>query len=114
MKRHDRRPEPQTFSTPREPLQHRRVILSEACAIAPQSERPGSISSCKSSIQAASRYATEHDMTSLENALRLPKAQTRAMRVSVTEAERQLIFSLWLVALLVAATAVTATVGLIA
>ena len=53
-------------------------------------------------------------MTSLENALRLPKAQTRAMRVSVTEAERQLIVSLWLVALLIAATAVTATVGLIA
>ena len=53
-------------------------------------------------------------MNSTETALRLPKAQTRAMRVSVNEAERQLIFSLWLVALLTAATAVTATVGLFA
>ena len=30
-------------------------------------------------------------MTSTERALRLPKARTRAMRVSVSEAERQLI-----------------------
>jgi len=36
------------------------------------------------------------------------------MRVSVSEAERQLILSVWLVALLLAATAVTATVGLFA
>jgi hypothetical protein len=53
-------------------------------------------------------------MTSTERALRMPKARTRAMRVSVNEAERQLILSLWLVALLVAATAVTATAGLFA
>jgi hypothetical protein len=53
-------------------------------------------------------------MTSTEQALRLPKGRTRAMRVSVGEAERQLILSLWLVALLVAATAVTATAGLFA
>jgi hypothetical protein len=53
-------------------------------------------------------------MTSNERALRLPKASTRAMRVSVSEAERQLILSVWLVALLLAATAVTATVGLFA
>ena len=61
-----------------------------------------------------SMATTEDIMTSTETALRLPKAQTRAMRVSVTEAERQLILSLWLVALLLAATAVTATVGLFA
>jgi hypothetical protein len=53
-------------------------------------------------------------MTSTEKALRLPKAQTRAMRVSVDEAQRQLVLSLWLVALLLAATAVTATAGLFA
>jgi hypothetical protein len=53
-------------------------------------------------------------MTGTEKALRLPKAQTRAMRVSVNEAERQLVLSLWLVSLLAAATAVTATVGLFA
>jgi hypothetical protein len=58
--------------------------------------------------------ATEMMMTSTENALRLPKAQTRAMRVSVDEAQRQLFLSLWLIALLIAATAVTATVGLFA
>lgn len=53
-------------------------------------------------------------MTSTETALRLPRTQTRAMRVSVTAAERQLVLSIWLVAVLVAATAVTATVGLFA
>ena len=53
-------------------------------------------------------------MTSTEKALRLPKARPRATRVSAGDAERQLILSLWLVALLVAATAVTATAGLFA
>jgi hypothetical protein len=56
----------------------------------------------------------ETTMRGTETALRLPKAQTRVMRVSVNEAERQLILSLWLVALLLAATTVTATVGLFA
>jgi hypothetical protein len=36
---------------------------------------------------------------------------TRIMRVSAGEAERQLVLALWLVALLVTATAVTAAVG---
>jgi hypothetical protein len=53
-------------------------------------------------------------MTSSERALRLPRTQTRAMRVSVSEAERQLVLSAWVVALLLAATTVTATVGLFA
>ena len=43
-----------------------------------------------------------------------PKVATRAMRVSAAEAERQLTLALWLVAFLVAATFVTATVGLFA
>ncbi|MDQ0391826.1 hypothetical protein [Labrys monachus] len=43
-----------------------------------------------------------------------PRATTRAMRVSAAEAERQLTLALWLVAFLVAATFVTATVGLFA
>jgi len=53
-------------------------------------------------------------MNSTERALQLPKAQTRAMRVSAADAERQLVLSVWLVALLIAATTITATVGLFA
>ncbi|MDQ0470972.1 hypothetical protein [Labrys wisconsinensis] len=53
-------------------------------------------------------------MTSVDRALRLPRPQTRAMRVSADEAARQLMISVWLVALLVAATAVTATAGFFA
>jgi hypothetical protein len=71
-------------------------------------EAPPTYSGCKSVV------TTEMTMTSTEKALRLPKAQTRAMRVSVDEAQRQLVLSLWLVALLLAATAVTATAGLFA
>ena len=52
-------------------------------------------------------------MNSTERALRLPKAQTRAMRVSAEEAHRQLVFSAWVVSLLLAATAVTATAGML-
>lgn len=63
---------------------------------------------------ASSRTPMETKMNSTERALRLPKAQTRAMRVSPSDAERQLILSVWLVALLIAATTVTATVGLFA
>jgi hypothetical protein len=56
----------------------------------------------------------ETTMTGPQNALRLPKASTRAMRISVGEAERQLILSLWLVALLLAAATITASVGFFA
>ena len=42
------------------------------------------------------------------------QARTRVMRLSALEAERQLGLAIWLVALLAAATAVTATVGLFA
>jgi hypothetical protein len=42
------------------------------------------------------------------------KADTRAMRVSASEAERQLSLALWLVGLLAAATLITATVGFFA
>jgi hypothetical protein len=51
-------------------------------------------------------------MNSTERALRLPKAQTRAMRVSAEEAQRQLVLSAWIVSLLLAATAITATAGM--
>ena len=51
-------------------------------------------------------------MNSTERALRLPKAQTRAMRVSAEEAHRQLVLSAWIVSLLLAATAITATAGM--
>jgi len=53
-------------------------------------------------------------MNGSERALRLPKIQTRVMRVSPIDAQRQLSLAVWLVALLMAATAVTATVGLFA
>jgi hypothetical protein len=46
--------------------------------------------------------------------LHRPQSQTRVMRVSAEEAERQLVLAIWLVALLVTATAVTATVGFFA
>jgi len=52
-------------------------------------------------------------MTTSSNPHRF-EARTRAMRVSAEEAERQLFLAIWLVALLLAATAVTATVGLFA
>ncbi|WP_448951568.1 hypothetical protein [Labrys neptuniae] len=42
------------------------------------------------------------------------KADTRAMRVSAAEAERQLTLALWLVGLLATATIVTATIGFFA
>jgi hypothetical protein len=42
------------------------------------------------------------------------KADTRAMRVSAAEAERQLTLALWLVGLLVVATLITATLGFLA
>ena len=53
-------------------------------------------------------------MNSTERALRLPRTQTRAMRVSAEEAHRQLVFSAWIVSLLLAATAITATAGMFA
>jgi hypothetical protein len=56
----------------------------------------------------------ETTMNSTERALRLPKAQTRAMRVSAEEAHRQLVLSAWIVSLLLAATAITATAGMFA
>jgi len=46
--------------------------------------------------------------------LQRPQTRTRVMRVSAEEAERQLVLAIWLVALLLTATAVTATVGLFA
>jgi len=56
----------------------------------------------------------ENKMTSADRALRLPQSRTRVMRVSAGEAERQLLISAWLVAFLIAATAVTATAGFFA
>lgn len=74
-----------------------------ACAFA----RPARIDRTRSDLKSLASKETE--MNSTERALRLPTAQTRAMRVSSEDAHRQLILSAWIVSLLLAATAVTAT-----
>lgn len=47
-------------------------------------------------------------------AIRVSRTGARAVRISAESAQRQFLFSLWLVALLGAATILTATVGIFA
>ncbi|MDZ5451692.1 hypothetical protein [Labrys sp. ZIDIC5] len=86
--------------------------LSAACVFA---LRPAGRSSRRKDVRGFPVERFEEITMAVNQAtVRMFKADTRAMRVSAAEAERQLTLALWLVGLLATATVVTATIGFFA